>query len=615
MKKITIPKSNFSIWSRSTIGLDIGTHSIKVVELQEWHGKRMLGNLGIKEIPITYRGKDKRDITAIAQIVKELFTEMGIKNRDVVLAISGSRVSIKIIKVPQMPESDLREAIKWEMRRQVQFSVEDAVLDYSNLGTVMENGVAKLKLLVAAAQKSAVNEQLAIVKEAGLQPVGIDVAPFALWRAFEGIEKPSEGQNVVLIDIGYKRTSISLVTDNALQFTRDAKIGGNSFTEALLAPITIGDAVVSLEHDEAERLKCKYGIPSWDSSESTEENIPLTQIYVIMRPVLEKLLVELGRSFDFFSSQLHVPKIDRIILSGGGAMMKGLPEFLTQGLRMHVKVANPFQTLTLTLPPAWGREGRGDVDDVRLHEISSCFAVAVGLALTVPERIDLLPEEIRIKRQRIVYGTIFAVFFFILMLVFAALYWNASKQLSALQRDLSAKRSQLSAMVTPATKLPQLRELRERVKREKTLLPKEPFERYPWTEMMKEVSNAVPPKAVLTSLSVDTEVSETLPVGVPASPPAGELVHHSAAGYAHPPNRGAVEEPAIQSRKLMKLNGIIFDKDPDDRIGLNRFIRFMEASPLFTNIKLVSTQDTTEYEQVGKNFEFVCVPLSERKNR
>ncbi len=611
MQKITVPKLDFSIRVKSNIGLDIGTHSIKVVELREWHGGRVLRNLGVKEIPITYRGEDKRDVIFIAKLIRELFAEIGIKNKSVVLAISGSKVNIKVLKVPQMPKSELKEAIKWEMKRQVQFSVEDAILDYSNLGTVMEEGVEKVKLLVAAVQKNAVNEQLAIIKEAGLHADGIDVAPFAVWKAFEATPthpSPSEGrvggENVALIDIGYKRTSISLITGNALQFTRDATTGGNSLTEVLLAPITVGDTRISLEYDEAERLKCKYGIPSWDSSESTEENIPLSQIYVIMRPVLEKFLIEIGRSFDFFSSQLHVHKIDKIILSGGGAMLKGLPEFLTQGLRMRVEVANPFQNMISEIE---------DVDNVWLHEMSSSFAVAVGLALTVPERIDLLPQEIKIKRQRVVQGTVFAVASFILLIIFSSLYWNASKQLSALRKDLSAKRSQLAALVTPATKLPQLRELRERVKREKTLLPKEPFKRYPWTEIMKEISNAVPPKAVLTSLSVDNEALKVLPSGGTVQPQK----EHGQTSLSMPPPvvEGAVGELAVQSRKLMRLKGTIFDKDPDDRIGLNRFIRFMEASPLVTNIKLVSTHDTTEYEQAGKSFEYVCIIVSECKNR
>lgn len=587
MKKTTTTKPSFSILAKSKVGLDIGTHSIKVVEIQGRHGMRVLKNLGIKEIPILYRGEAKKDIASIARLIKELFAERGIKNKEVVLAIHGSKVSIKVIKVPKMPKSELREAVKWEMRRHVQFPVEDAVLDYSILGTVMEGGLAKIKLIVAAAAKSAVNEQLAIIKEAGLQLKGIDAAPFAVCKAFAGAHAPPSPsreedkvgvETIVLVDIGYRWTNISLITDNVLQFARDAKIGGNSFTEALLALIRTGDARVGLEYDEAEGLKSRYGIQQWDSSETAEEKIPLSQIYVTMRPVLEKLMVEIGRSFDFFVSQLNVSKINKIILSGGGAKLKGLPELLAQRFKMDVEVANPFENIVSAVKDA--------EDDVWFHEMSPKFAVAAGLALTAPEGIDLTPQEVRLKRQSIMYGTVFAVSSFILLCIFANLYWNTNKQLSVLQRELFAKRSQLSNMEISATKLPQLMELREKVKREKNLLPKESFERYPWTEIMVEISNAIPPRAMLTSLSVETEASKAPPVG-------------KAAG-----------EHAIQRRKLTRLKGIIFDKDPEDRIGLNNFIRFMEVSPFFTNVSLVFTQDMIEYEQAGKYFEFVCVPVS-----
>jgi type IV pilus assembly protein PilM len=581
---------NITITKKSKIGLDIGTHSIKVVELREQHGMYTLRNLGIKEIPIAYREEDKRDVTLIARLIKELFAETGIKNKGVVLAIPGSKVSIKVIKMPQIPKSELSEAIKWEMRRHVPFPIEDAVLDYSILDTVIEEGIAKFKLFVAAVPKSVVNDQLAIITEAGLYPEGINVVPFALWKAFEGRgvtqRASTEGETIVLVDIGYERTSISLISDNALQFTRYATIGSNSLTEALLAPITIGDTRITLEYDEAESIKRRHGISSRDSHEMAEGSIPLSRIHVIMRPVLEKLLVEMGRSFDFFVSQLRVPGVDKIILSGGGAMVKGLPEFLSEVLKIDVEVTNPFHDM----PSAHGKQiVVMDVDGARPREIFPDFAVATGLALTVPEHIDLIPEEIKIKKQRVVQGIVIAASSFAILLVFATLYWNACKQLSALQMELSVKRSQLFAMATPATKLPQLMELREKVRLEKTYLPEEPFERYQWTEIMKEMSNALPPKAMLTSFSVDAEAPEV------------------------PSFEGRIEGSVKRSRKLMRLKGIIFGEEPDDRICLNKFIRFMEASPLFANVRLVSTQDSTEYEQVGKYFEFVCVPFSERK--
>src|SRR4030042_721665 len=147
-----------------TIGLDIGSHSIKLVGLKMTSKGSFLTCVGIKEIP---PGKDKEDVNTVSEILRTLVGEVGLKTKKVNLTVSGSGVNIQRISVPFMPKAELKEAVRWAIKEHLPFPVETAQIDFHILGEVIEDKVKKLDLMVVACPNHLIDQTLAIAKNAG----------------------------------------------------------------------------------------------------------------------------------------------------------------------------------------------------------------------------------------------------------------------------------------------------------------------------------------------------------------------------------------------------------------------------------------------------------------
>ena len=147
-----------------------------------------------------------------------------------------------------------------------------------------------------------------------------------------------------MVDIGYERTIISFFNNGVLEFTRTINLGGNDVTKSLIsAPVSEGGKELStLLYDNADALKRKHGFPSPTEPGMTKGGIPFTQLSMLMRPVLEKLLSEIRASFDFYTTEFHVSDVEKVIISGGGSGLKGLGPFLAKELGIKVASANPI---------------------------------------------------------------------------------------------------------------------------------------------------------------------------------------------------------------------------------------------------------------------------------
>src|SRR4030043_1993402 len=161
------------------IGLDIGSHSIKLVGLKMTSRGPFLTCVGMKEIP---PNKDKEDVNAYSEILKILVEEVGLKTKKVNLTVSGSGVHIKRISIPSLPKNELKEAVRWEIKAHLPFPVETAQVDFYILNEYVEDNVKKLDLVVVACPKQLIDRTLSIAERAGLQPTPLDVSIFALWN-------------------------------------------------------------------------------------------------------------------------------------------------------------------------------------------------------------------------------------------------------------------------------------------------------------------------------------------------------------------------------------------------------------------------------------------------
>jgi type IV pilus assembly protein PilM len=345
---------NMFFGKKDIIGLDIGSHHIKVVELKESKGSYSLERLGISTLqPELIVDGSILDAARVVDAIRELITNSDIKTRDVTLSVSGhSSVIIKRVTMPQMSEDELEESIKFEAEQYIPFDIEDVNLDFQILGPAEEDNM--MDVIIVAVKKDKINEYVTVVRDAGLNPVIVDVDAFALENMYELNYEPAEGQNVALVNIGASTININIIKSGVSVFTRDSSVGGNLHTEALQREFTVSYPV-------AEKLKLGEEV----------EGIAPEDVAAVLSAASNDIITEIARSFDYFRDTTNYENIDSIIISGGVASTGGFVDALAERSGVEVSIVEPFRNIEI--PDAFDRD--------YLKKVEPLAAVAVGLAL------------------------------------------------------------------------------------------------------------------------------------------------------------------------------------------------------------------------------------------
>jgi type IV pilus assembly protein PilM len=339
--------------NKEIVGIDIGSSSVKLVQLTEQKGTYQLRNVGILPLPSeSIVDNSLMDTTSIVETIKDLLKSLGSRAQEAVCSISGNSVIIRKISLPAMTPEELEDQIAWEAEQYIPFDINDVNLDFEILDTDL-SASGKMTVLLVASKKEIINEYVAVFNEAGLKLVVIDVDSFAVQNIFEMNYAPSENEVVALINIGASIMNMNVVKGGVSLFTRDVQMGGNLYTEEIQRQF-------SLSSQDAE--KCKI----------TGEYSDKERLKDTISRINDTLSLEIHRSLDFYNSTAEDQKIGKIYLSGGGAKISMLSESLSQRLGLPVELMNPLQKVSFS---------EKEFDPVYLQEIAPLIAVAAGLAM------------------------------------------------------------------------------------------------------------------------------------------------------------------------------------------------------------------------------------------
>jgi type IV pilus assembly protein PilM len=557
------------------IGLDIGSHSIKLIGLKMTSNGPHLTCLGIKEIP---PASDTEDVSTFSEILKALVQEVGLTTKKVNLTVSGPGVQIKRISVPSLPKAELKEAVRWEMKDHLPFPVETAEIDFHILNEYLEDNVKRLDLMVVACPKHLIDRTLSIVEGAGLQPIHLDVAALALWNTLLVWNQLRKGETVALVELGAEKTGIYLFRDGALQFVREVTPAGADITGAIMEGMgSTGEPEAAFER--AEEIKQEMGVPSEPSQDALQQtkNTSLSKISFLVRPVLERLSAEIGRSLDYYRSQFNEERIDRLLLTGGGANLKNIVSHLSSELRLPVELFNP---LSRTLSDS------KKVDAQFLDQIGSLFTIAAGMALPETKRIELLPakEPFLAKVQVIKWVPVLAPAIALLFFLAIALYMNG--QVNTIQKEIDTKRAKMANLDTLQAKLKILKDKDIQLKEKLSQFPSSIIVSVPYRDILREVSQIVPDNITLTLLSVQSK-GKPLKKG----------------GQSTKPQEGESQKDV--GRELY-MTGVAFGNDTRCLTALAEIIERLEKTSLFNHVRLVSADEDKLYTQPGAEFGIVC---------
>jgi type IV pilus assembly protein PilM len=344
--------------SKSIVGLDVGSSSIKAVELSmKSRGKNFdLTHLGVAQVPpeAIVQGAFLNS-SAITEAIREAVENAKIKTSNVAAAVCGHSVIVKKVSLPQMTRDELDEQIRWEAEQYIPFDVNEVNLDFQILEA--SDGEGQMDVLLVAAKKDLIDDYVQVVREAGLTPVAVDVAGFAIENAFEANYDTTLDDVIALVNIGAQVVNINIISGGVPCFTRDITTAGNQYTEEI-------QKALSISFEEAERIK--LGGQGTDSQEVVPQEVEQA-----MQSVTETVIGEISRSLDFYAATTAESRINKVYLSGGSAKVSGLVTAFHERTGLEVETLNP---LTRMLPS-------DRFDQEYLDEVSATLSVGVGLAL------------------------------------------------------------------------------------------------------------------------------------------------------------------------------------------------------------------------------------------
>jgi type IV pilus assembly protein PilM len=340
----------------SAVGLDIGTRSINVAEVTAKGGSTSVTDFGRLELPVgAVREGEILDTTAVAGAVRQLMGHTSIKDKKVHLGIANQRVVVRQIDLPWMPEDEFRTSLRFQVQEFIPIPVEDAELDFHVLEEFSEGDKRMQRMMLVAAHKDMVAAHIQAAQEAGLRPVGVDLNPFAVLRALGEDSALSSGSEV-LIDVGAGVTNIVVHDDGVPRFVRILVLGGDDITEALMS-------AGGTTFEDADELKKRLGLRQTGEHGEAERTIEQRA---------GAFVDEVRSSLDYYQAQTGAGRISRVVLSGGGALLAGLPERLAGVLRVPVERAKPFDRLPAT---------KTEFGPEELEQVGPLLTTAIGLGL------------------------------------------------------------------------------------------------------------------------------------------------------------------------------------------------------------------------------------------
>ncbi len=248
--------------SKGVVGLDIGSATVKLVELKEKKGGQFtLQRIGVEPLsPEAIVDGSIMDSSLVVDAIQKLNDQTGVKNASYATSVSGHSVIIKKIELPTMDAEELAESIQWEAEQHIPFDINDVRLDYVTLSDD-DPGLENMEVLLVAVKREKVNDYVSVISQSGKSPVLVDVDAFAIQNAYELNYDLDPLKVVALINMGAGVTNINIVARGQSVFWRDISFGGNQFTEALQREF-------NLSFDQAELLKRGDSVGSYSAADA-----------------------------------------------------------------------------------------------------------------------------------------------------------------------------------------------------------------------------------------------------------------------------------------------------------------------------------------------------------
>ena len=348
------------------IGLDLGSGYIKIAQLKETTKGLNLVNIGLLPTPKGAIENAKivnpEDISEAIRTLLRMFSFIG---KRVVASVSGQLVTVRTLTVDKLPETELNEVVKWEIQKILPYKLDEASIDYQILGVVPETEGKKLSIIAAAASLDIINSIVSAIKLAKLEPVAIEIESFAELRLLDYTYSNKYSKNIILlINSGYSFTSINIIENGVLRFTRVIPFGGKSLIRVIQDTLKIN------EKDAETYLitACDLNLEKYSKDSDT------FRITESILPIIEEFALEIRRSITYYQGLPDFSGKDFLVILGGGtSKIKGLNDYINSYLKVE-SILDDLLIKGVEFNPKLFTEDY-------LREMSPFFTVAVGLSM------------------------------------------------------------------------------------------------------------------------------------------------------------------------------------------------------------------------------------------
>ncbi|UCD11419.1 MAG: type IV pilus assembly protein PilM [Nitrospinaceae bacterium] len=344
------------------VALDVGSHSIKLAQLNPLSSKNKyeLTSFGIMPLPEdTIVDGVIKNHDEVVDAVTRLVKAEKVNTRYAVASVSGEAVIIKKIKVPQMSAEELQDSIAEEAEQYIPFDIDDVAIDFQILGPSRNGGDEEsedgdmMDILLVAVQREMIYNRTDVLIDAGLKPVIVDLDVFAMVNAVSLSHDLTEMGAVALIDLGESFTHVNIVLDGVTAYTRDIPVGGGYCSRRLMSTFDVTYSQVT----ELKAGKMPAGIDS-------------DKVVEVITGSFDKVLDEIQKCFEFFSTTSSM-EVEKVILTGGGAMIHGVDGFFSEHLKVPVEIIDPLKGIKVN---------SRNFDKATIAELAPLSTVALGLA-------------------------------------------------------------------------------------------------------------------------------------------------------------------------------------------------------------------------------------------
>jgi type IV pilus assembly protein PilM len=336
--------------NNSFLGVDIGSTSIKVVELQKENGQPKLLSYGFSENIDTENAKWQKSDKLIAAIIKKICKKSKIKGTSTVSALPTFSVFSSVLNLSNVNKKEIASAVHWEAKKVIPLPLDEMILDWKEIKDKKESKNNNICVLLTGAPQTLVKKHIGVFKSAHMNLLSLETETFSLIRALIGNDRST----IMLVEVGANTTDVTIVDKSIPVLNRSIDVGGNTITTAIKNNLNI-------DFESAEQFKYDLGINSIGST----NNETLKVITDTISPIVN----EIKYAMSIFQDKNN-KKTEKIILSGGSALLPGLPNYLTKVLNIKVIIGDPWSRVV-------------SQDDLRplLNEIGPRMSVAVGLAM------------------------------------------------------------------------------------------------------------------------------------------------------------------------------------------------------------------------------------------